>query len=138
MNTNAERSNGGPSSDGKKTILLAEDGEIVRQMVKEILVREGYQVIPTHDGREALEYFRSHGDKVDLIVTDVVMPNMDGKELGEECRERDPEVGILYMSGYADSRIEPEEDLTGNTDFIPKPFRPAEFVARIKKLLGED
>lgn len=116
-------------------ILLAEDGEIVRKMVKEILTGEGYTVIPTADGREAYDYFRKNSNKIDLIVTDIVMPNMDGRELGQQCRERTPNIGILYMSGYADSRIDPERDLARNADFIAKPFHPADFVEKVKSLL---
>ncbi len=123
------------SSGIKKRVLLAEDGEIVRKMVGEILGLEGFEVVPTVDGREAFDYFKQHGSTIDLIVTDIVMPNMDGKELGQQCRQENPDIAILYMSGYADSRIDPEEDLQGNTDFIAKPFRPCELVRKVHDLL---
>lgn len=120
-----------------RTVLLAEDGDIVRKMVKEILTAQGYAVIPKADGREAFDYFREHSGEIDLVVTDIVMPNMDGRELGQECRHRVPDLAILYMSGYADSRLDPDQDLSGKADFIAKPFRPAEFTEKVRWLLGD-
>jgi two-component system, cell cycle sensor histidine kinase and response regulator CckA len=119
----------------KKRVLLAEDGDIVRKMVGEILALEGFEVVPAADGREAFDYFKQHGSTIDLIVTDIVMPNMDGKELVQQCRREIPDIAILYMSGYTDSRIDPDEDLQGNTDFIAKPFRPTELVRKVNDLI---
>lgn len=121
-----------------KTILLAEDAEIVREMVTEILKRDGYTVLAHPDGQEAYTCFREKGDEVDLILTDIVMPQLNGKELAQQCREQRPEIGVLFMSGYLDSQLNTDDDLSGNSDFIAKPFRPAELLQKVKSLLDAD
>ncbi len=120
------------------TILLAEDDKVVRTMVKEILTLEGFRVVCTSDGREAYDFFRENPSAVDLLLTDVVMPRMNGRELGRHCREDVPSMKILFMSGYVDNRLNPDEDLRGPADFIAKPFRPAELVRKVKDLLDGD
>ncbi len=120
-----------------KSILLAEDAEIVREMVQEILKNDGYEVFAYPDGQKAFAFFKENPEKVDLVVTDIVMPQMNGKELAQQCRGERPEVGILYMSGYLDSQLNTEEDLAGNTDFIAKPFRPAELLQKIEELIEQ-
>ncbi len=118
-----------------KTILLAEDAEIVREMVEEILKNDGYEVFSYPDGQEAFSFFKENASRLDLVVTDIVMPRMNGKELAQQCRRERPDVGVLYMSGYLDSQLNTEEDLAGNTDFIAKPFRPAELLQKIEELI---
>lgn len=120
-----------------KSILLAEDAEIVREMVQEILKNDGYEVFAYPDGQKAFAFFKENPEKFDLVVTDIVMPQMNGKELAQQCRGERPEVGILYMSGYLDSQLNTEEDLAGNTDFIAKPFRPAELLQKIEELIEQ-
>lgn len=120
-----------------KSILLAEDAEIVREMVQEILKNDGYEVFAYPDGQKAFAFFQQNPEKVDLVVTDIVMPQMNGKELAQQCRSERPDVGILYMSGYLDSQLNTEEDLSGNTDFIAKPFRPAELLQKIEELIEQ-
>ncbi len=116
-------------------ILLAEDNSGVREMVKEILSRNGYEVVATTDGRQAYDYYQAHSDRIDLVLTDIVMPEMDGKELSQLCRKMSPQVSILFMSGYLDSQLNPEEDLVGNADFLAKPFRPAELLQKVEALV---
>ena len=118
-----------------KAILLAEDAEIVREMVQEILTNDGYEVFAYPDGQEAFNFFKDNASKLDLVVTDIVMPRMNGRELGQQCRRERPEMGILYMSGYLDSQLDTEEDLAGNAAFIAKPFRPAELLQKIEELI---
>lgn len=120
-----------------KSILLAEDAEIVREMVQEILKNDGYEVFAYPDGQKAFASFKENPEKFDLVVTDIVMPQMNGKELAQQCRGERPDVGILYMSGYLDSQLNTEEDLSGNTDFIAKPFRPAELLQKIEELIEQ-
>ncbi len=119
----------------EKTILLAEDTEIVREMVRDILKNNGYTVLAYPDGKEAFTCFKEDPAKVDMVLTDIVMPRMNGKELAQQCREERPELGVLYMSGYLDSQLNTEEDLSGNSDFIAKPFRPAELLKKIEALI---
>ncbi len=120
-----------------KTILLAEDDRTVRKMVGEMLAMDGYDVISAADGTEAYEHFKDRPSEIDLLITDVVMPEMNGKDLGRYCRTDAPEIGILFMSGYVDNRLDPEEDFQGRTDFIAKPFRPREFLKKVEVLLDE-
>ena len=130
-----------PSQTDQKqtaTILLAEDDPVVRTMVIEILKLEGFRVISAADGQEAYDYFKEDPAAIDLILTDVVMPRMNGKELGRQCREDVPGMRVLFMSGYVDNRLNPEEDLKGDADFIAKPFRPAELLSKVKDLLDGD
>ena len=119
------------------TILLAEDDPIVRKMVTDMLTMSRYRVICAGDGDEAYNLFLQHETEIDLVVTDVVMPRMNGRQLGERCRNRNPKTRILYMSGYVDNCLDPQEDVTGRADFIAKPFRSSHFLEKIGKLLGK-
>ncbi len=120
------------------TILLAEDDAIVRKMVMDILTLGQYAVIPACDGEEAYNLFLQHEAEIDMVITDVVMPRMNGRQLGERCRLRNSETPILYMSGYVDKCLDPREAIKDRSDFIAKPFRPAEFLGRVGKLLGRE
>lgn len=119
------------------TILLAEDDTTLRKMVTDILAMGGYRVIPACDGEDAYNLFLQHETEIDLVITDVVMPRMNGRQLGERCRNRNPKTRILYMSGYVDNCLDPREDMTGQADFIAKPFRSSHFLEKIGKLLGK-
>lgn len=121
-----------------KTILLVEDHEVVRTMVKDVLRRDGFEVFAYSDGREALSCFRECRDVVDLIVTDVIMPELDGKALAQKCREQRPDIGVLYMSSRLEGGFNLDDELRGNADFIGKPFRPAELLERVKKLVDAE
>ncbi len=92
-------------------------------MVEEILQLHGYRVISVSDGQEAYELFRERSGEVDLILTDVAMPRMNGTTLARKCRQAFPDTAILFMSGYVDDRLDRNVDLKGRTDFIAKPFR---------------
>lgn len=120
------------------TILIAEDDAIVRKMVTEILQLEDYEVIAACDGDEAFAIFDREAERIDLVVTDIVMPRMNGKQFGRQCRARNPATRILYMSGYVGTPLDAHEDLAGAADFIPKPFHPDQFLERVRKLLGEN
>ncbi len=120
------------------TILLAEDDTIVRKMVTDILALGQYVVIPASDGEEAYNLFLQHETEIDLVITDVVMPRMNGRQLGERCRLRNAATPILYMSGYVDNCLDPREAVKDRSDFIAKPFRPGEFLGRVGKLLNQD
>lgn len=123
-----------PASRGK-TILLAEDHEIIREMVRDMLTRKGYCVIAHRDGREAFASFQESGNGVDLIVADVVMPGLNGTDLARKCREQRPDIAVLYMSSRIEGRFNAEEDLVGNADFIAKPFSSVELLRKVKDLV---
>ena len=118
---------------GTGTILLAEDEPLLRELGQTILSQAGYTIL-TAPNAEALKTFvAEHAGKIDLLLTDVVMPGMSGPELVRLVRARWPEVRVLYMSGYADDEI---EDLDRDAGFLQKPFTPTELTAKIAEMLG--
>ncbi len=111
-----------PRRGKNETILVAEDEEAVRKMIRRILCNYGYQVLDAKDGVEALELAKAHQDSIDLLLTDVVMPKMSGKELADEfCKQNDPSR-VLFMSGYANSMLAHQDILDKDVRFIQKPF----------------
>src|SRR5262245_61913184 len=86
-----------------KTILLVEDEDVLRGLIRELLELKGYKVLEAHQGMEALDLLETHEGRVDLVLTDVVMPQMSGSELVEELRLKHPDVKVIFMSGYTGS-----------------------------------
>ena|GEM_PF-3169314 len=119
------------------TILLAEDEPALRMLVQEVLGRAGYRVLAAEDGEEALAVSRGHGGTVDLLVTDIVMPNLGGRELAARLLAERPGVRVLFMSGYPnDTRAFGE--LPGSTgDLLRKPFSLRELVERVRAALPQ-
>lgn len=117
---------------------MAEDDDLVRSLVQQVLTRKGYRVMAHPDGGEAFCCFQEDGDDVDLIVTDIVMPRLNGRDLARKCRELRPQIGILYMSGCLERQFDLEEDLTGNAAFLAKPFRPAELLGKVEALIDAE
>lgn len=116
------------------TVLLVEDDEAVRALVKRVLVGQGYAVIEARNGEEALEAERAHPRRIDLLVTDAVMPKLGGDELVRALRARIPQLPVLVISGYA--REVATESTTARSEFLAKPFSPAALVSRVRALLG--
>ncbi len=106
---------------GGGTILLVEDEDMVRAVAERALSRQGYTVVTASDGDEGLELFLADEKKFDIVVTDVVMPSMDGPAMAREIRKRRPRLPILFMSGYAEEQLRSEIDID-NMHFIAKPF----------------
>jgi len=105
---------------GSGTILLVEDEDMVRAVAERALTRQGYQVLTACNGEEGLEKLTETG-RPDLIVTDVMMPTMDGPTMGRHARQRYPDLPILFMSGYAEEQLRKSINLD-NISFLPKPF----------------
>jgi CheY-like chemotaxis protein len=118
------------------TILLVEDDPMVRRLASRSLGAAGYQVIEARDGDEALVTFRDLGGAVDLVLTDVVMPRRGGAELARELRELRPDVRVLFMSGYPNTREERGAGLPPDVDLVHKPFSPAALRTRVAAALG--
>ncbi|HVW07121.1 MAG TPA: ATP-binding protein, partial [Bryobacteraceae bacterium] len=121
-----------PPSDGTETILLTEDEAGVRGYVRHVLERHGYRVAEASNGLEAMDVLHSFPGPIDLLLTDVVMPECGGVELAEHFSSVYPGVPVLYMSGYND-RLWMEGDRAVN--FIQKPFASPALLARIRELL---
>jgi two-component system cell cycle sensor histidine kinase/response regulator CckA len=121
---------------GEGTILLVEDEEGLRALNARGLASRGYTVIEAGNGVEALEKLEKRGGQVDLVVTDVVMPEMDGPTLFKELRRRVPDVKVIFVSGYAEDAF--EKSLPGNDrpSFLPKPFTLKQLVAAVKDTMA--
>ena len=120
---------------GSETVLVAEDEADVRQVLVEVLAGLGYRVIEAGDGEQALEILRRMGPAVDLVVTDVVMPKMGGRELYREARDLAPRAGFLFSSGYSGGVERLPSELGGNTAFIAKPYGIDALARRVRELL---
>jgi len=126
-----------PRATGSGTVLLAEDEDAVRMPVRRILERHGYSVLEAHHGAEALRLYDQAAGHVDLVVTDVVMPEMGGQELVERIRARHGELKVLFMSGYTEDAIATHGVLAQGAAFIEKPFTIERFVQAVRDLLDD-
>ena len=123
---------------GSETVLLVEDEEVVREMVGDMLRDSGYHVIEAKDGNEALFLSKQHRGDIHLMLTDVVMPQMSGRELAEQLTLRRPETNVLYMSGYTDDAIVHHGVLVEGTAFIGKPFSPDTLARKVREILDAE
>uniref|UniRef100_A0A7C4MM34 histidine kinase n=1 Tax=Desulfatirhabdium butyrativorans TaxID=340467 RepID=A0A7C4MM34_9BACT len=122
--------------EGTETVLIVEDEEIVLGLAKQILEHYGYRVLAANRPGEALELARSHEGRIDLLVTDVVMPQMNGKQLKNLIAEIHPEVRVLFMSGYTSNVIQQKGILDEGIHFIQKPFSVKAFAEKVRAVLG--
>jgi PAS domain S-box-containing protein len=120
---------------GTETILLVEDELMVRNIARETLELYGYTVMEASDGSEALNLSSPYGAKIDLLLTDVVMPVMGGRELAERLGKSRPETAVLYMSGYTDDAIVHHGVLDAGTHFLEKPFAPDALARKVYEVL---
>jgi CheY-like chemotaxis protein len=121
--------------DRSETILVVEDDEDVRTYTVEILRELGYRVVEAPDGRTALGTLKSGAPPIDLLLTDVVMPEMSGSELAEQARLLQPSLKILYTSGYTRDAIVRDGRLEPGLDLLPKPFTYVSLAAKVRALL---
>ena len=121
---------------GTETVLLVEDEEMVRRMTREVLEGAGYRVLEAASGFEALRVSASHTGRLDLVLTDVVMPGMSGRELAERLAPVRPGMKVLYMSGHTDDAIFHHGVTQAGTGFLQKPFTPDALERRVRDLLG--
>jgi len=119
---------------GTETILLVEDNEQVRTLTFSILKLQGYTVLVAAGGTEALEISASHNGSIDLLLTDVIMPDMNGKDLYERVVDKYPGIKVLYMSGYTGDVLARHGVLGQGIQFIQKPFRVTDLAAKIRKI----
>ncbi|MGA2189682.1 MAG: PAS domain S-box protein [Steroidobacteraceae bacterium] len=126
------------SLSGHETILLVEDEEGVRQLAVVALQRFGYQVLTAPSGKAALQFMAAHHDEVHLLVTDVVMPGMSGRQLAETLQETHSGLKVLFLSGYTDDAVVRHGVLQANVAFLQKPFSPASLARKVREVLDND
>lgn len=119
------------AAGGSEVVLVAEDEGAVRRLAARALADRGYEVLEASSAREAIEVHRRRG-AVDLLVTDVIMPEMNGRELADRLRAGNPDLGVLYMSGYASDRF---FDGESEIAFLPKPFTGADLARKVREML---
>jgi two-component system, cell cycle sensor histidine kinase and response regulator CckA len=122
-------------SRGTETILLVEDEEALRQLIRVMLERSGYTVLEAADGSQALEICREHRGPIDLLLTDVVMPKMNGQALAKEVSELSPKTKVLFMSGHPQSVIATNGVLERGADLLLKPFTRDSLTAKVREIL---
>jgi signal transduction histidine kinase/ActR/RegA family two-component response regulator len=131
-----------PTSEGElpcgtETVLLVEDDDLVRRLAGEMLRAGGYRVLDAGNGVQGLEAARRHPGRIDLLLTDVVMPLMSGRELAESLSAASPDTAVLYMSGYTDDAIIHHGVLEEGVAFLEKPFTPETLARKVRSVLDE-
>ena len=124
------------STGNPATILLVDDDEALRRFVRRILIEQGFHVIEASDGAEALEVASAYAEPVDLLLTDVIMPKVNGLVLAQRLLQQRPGIGVLYMSGYVEKSMllakHPESIL------LQKPFTPDALIAAVRQVLASE
>jgi two-component system cell cycle sensor histidine kinase/response regulator CckA len=120
---------------GTGTILLVEDEDMVRAVAERALSRQGYTVLTAADGEQGLEVLARSGDTIDLLISDVVMPNMDGPTMVGHARKAHPDLPVLFMSGYAEEQLRKSIDIV-NVAFLPKPFSVSQLAEAARDTLA--
>ena len=125
-----------PDPNRTATILLVEDDQAIRTLARRILAGDGYVVLEAPDGEQAVRTAEAHGAMIDMLLTDVVLQGMNGRELADRLRVAQPHLTVLFMSGYTDDEIVHRGVLDLRHSFLPKPFTPAELRRKIREVLG--
>jgi CheY-like chemotaxis protein len=119
-----------------ETILLVEDEAALRNLAKKILAKKGYRVFEASDGAIALRVAAGHVGEIDLVLTDVAMPNLGGRGMMEELKELSPGMRVLFMSGYPKEEIFPDKETAKNTPYLQKPFTSETLFSEVRAALG--
>jgi two-component system cell cycle sensor histidine kinase/response regulator CckA len=128
----------GRDLSGKGIILLVEDEDAVRTFASRALSNRGYQVLEAANGEAALDILRSHTGGIDLVISDVMMPNMDGPTLAREIRKLRPNLKMLFISGYAEEAFKKSLESMDSFVFLPKPFTLKQLAAKVKEVMSDE
>ena len=120
---------------GSETVLLVEDEESVRQLVRETLESKGYTVLEADNGEAAMQLARTHDGTLDMLITDVVMPGMSGRELAQQLGASHPQTKILFLSGYTEDAIVHQGVFEPGTAFLQKPFTLQVLSRKVREVL---
>jgi CheY-like chemotaxis protein len=134
----SEEEDEGSVPGGFETVLLVEDEEGVRSLAREVLVQAGYRVLVANDGVQGVEVAAGHEGEIDLVLTDVVMPNLGGRAMAERLSAVRPTTRVLYMTGYSEDVVLADGRLKPDTELIQKPFSPDTLLARIRGMLDAE
>lgn len=126
-----------PSPGGNETVLLVEDESGVRDLIRQILVLQGYQVLEASDAETALRISQQHKEQIQLLITDVIMPGMGGREMAEQLAKQHPEVKVLFISGYTDEAVTPQGILEKGRAFLQKPFNRQSLLQKVREVLEQ-
>ena len=121
---------------GAETILLVDDWVALRELTREILSRKGYSILLAGDGVEALERSNAHAGKIDLLLTDIVMPRMRGSELAERITRQRPDISVVYLSGYTEEAMVHHQDGVGRTAILEKPYTSDTLLRTVRSVLN--
>ncbi len=125
------------STSSEQSILVVEDEEGIRGLLTEVLSSQGYRILQASNGKAALAMALESSDPIDLLITDVVMPGMGGKELSEQFKKLKPDTKILFMSGYTNNAIQMHGILDPGAQFLQKPFSPNQLAHKVRRILGK-
>jgi CheY-like chemotaxis protein len=126
-----------PSRKPSATILLVEDTDNLRNLLQRVLEGNGFSVLPAADGAEALRLCEQHGGTIDLVVSDIVMPRLNGLELEERIRAARPQTKFLFITGFGDQFPELRELIEHGTNILEKPFLPSELLRKVEDTLNQ-
>jgi signal transduction histidine kinase/CheY-like chemotaxis protein len=124
-----------PAVTGDELVLVVEDEAAIRRLIERTLVRHGYQVLTASDGSEALEVANSVNARIDLVISDVIMPHLSGPKLIEQLRKSRPDVSVIFMSGYAHEGSLYGDTLESNAEILEKPFSQAVLLTLLRRVL---
>jgi CheY-like chemotaxis protein len=124
------------ASNASRTVLVVDDDAPVLRVASKVLQRVGYEVLEANGGAEALELAEERGGEIDLLLTDVVMPGMGGRELSQEMTARYPDVRVLFMSAYTEDEVILQGVRVAEVDFIAKPFTVEGLRAKVREVLN--
>jgi len=123
---------------GTETIMVVEDEHTVRNLAVKVLKRHGYSVLEAEEGEACLGFLRDYAGPLDLLLTDVVMPGMNGRELYNEVKSRFPGIKVLYMSGYTEDIVTHRGVLDEGIEFLQKPFSVQALATRVRTVIEEE
>ena len=123
--------------NGNETVLIVEDENAVLDLMMKVLQQHGYQVLLASSSEDALNMVNDHKEPIDILLTDVVLPGMNGRELAEKMTQLKPEINVIYMSGYTNQVIGNQGILDESTDYIQKPFSPFFLLKKVREVLDK-
>jgi two-component system cell cycle sensor histidine kinase/response regulator CckA len=132
---NVARTAAAENLHGTETVLLVEDADALRKLARSFLVDHGFEVITASNGEEAVEVARNHSGRIDLLLTDVVMPGMNGRLLADRLLSKRPGLKVVFISGYTDSFIAGHGVLEPGTHLLHKPFTEDALIRKIREVL---